>query len=256
MQGGHLKPLAILVSFAAVLFLVACQGQSAGTSTQGATSPSPTLATPTLTAPQPQEVTFSTKDEVKLAGTFYKGSSTTVVFSHMSDGSRAEWHDVPGLLAARGYSVLAFDFRGRGESEGSFEPSSAAEDLLAAVAYVEAAGAERWVLVGASMGAMASAKVAAVKPADAVVLVAGTTSWRGLTVTDDELAAIKSPMLVITSEGDRYLDGTLHLHDVAGGPKQKHIYDGGAHGTDLLEVFADDFRNRIINFITSNSPLS
>jgi hypothetical protein len=32
--------------------------------------------------------------------------TTAVIFPHMSDGSRAEWRDLPETLAARGYRTL------------------------------------------------------------------------------------------------------------------------------------------------------
>lgn len=254
-SGGKGKLRAGVILLVGCALLAACQPPAQESSGQAVTATTPTQQKEARVTPAPQEVTFSTSDDIQLSGTLYKGSSTAVVFSHMSHGSRADWRDVPELLAARGFSVLAFDFRGRGQSEGSFDPATAADDLLAAVAYMEAAGAEQLALAGASMGAMASAKVAALKPTKALVLVAGTTSWRGLTVSDDELTAIKSPLLVITSEHDLYAEGTLHLHDAAGGPKDKHIYEGAAHGTDLFDDYGEDLRSRIIDFIISNTTL-
>ena len=249
----RLKTLVFLLL--ATAGLAACGGPATPNVAQPtATSALPT-SSPTPFVPVAEEVTFSTEDGVKLAGTFYKGSSTAVVMSHMSGGSRADWRDVPELLAERGYTVLAFDFRGRGASEGGYDPPASNVDLLAAVDYVKSRGADRLVLAGASMGAMASAKVAAASQADAVVLVAGTTSWSGLEVLDTELAAIKAPLLVISSEGDGYIDGTLHFYDAAGGPKEKHIYQGAAHGTDLMDEYGEDFRERIISFMMANVPV-
>src|SRR5215204_815440 len=102
----------------------------------------PTVSTPspagtsTAAAVTPRPVTFATEDSVILSGTVYGQGATGVIFSHMSDGSRAEWRDLPEQLARLGYRTLAYDFRGRGESEGSFAPDKADTDLRAAVALM------------------------------------------------------------------------------------------------------------------------
>jgi alpha/beta superfamily hydrolase len=171
----------------------------------------------------------------------------------MSDGDRTDWRDLPAQMAGMGYMTLAFDFRGRGESQGSFEPISADQDLLAAIAFVHREGASKVVLAGASMGAMASAKATAVEDVAALLFLAGTTSWSGLTVTQEELQA-STPKLFISSEGDNYIGGTLQLYEWADPPKEKHIYPGSAHGTDLFNSHGDDLTRRITTFIATHAP--
>jgi pimeloyl-ACP methyl ester carboxylesterase len=237
-----------------LLLLTACGESPALFGPLAGTPTTAVPATPTAAAVTPRAVTFTTADGVTLSGTAYGQGATAVIFSHMSDGSRAEWRDLPEQLAARGYRTLAYDFRGRGESEGTFAPDKADTDLRAAVAFMRQKGATDLALVGASMGAMASAKVAATDPPAALVLLTGTTSWNGLTVSDAEMAAIVAPKLVISSEQDGYLAGTLHLYDAAAPPKEKHIYPGGAHGTQLFDVYGDDLTARIVGFVTTRAP--
>jgi alpha/beta superfamily hydrolase len=184
----------------------------------------------------------------------YGAGTTAVVFSHMSDGPRSEWRDLPEQLAARGYMTFAYDFRGRGTSGGEFSPPASPDDLRAAVAFVREQGATSVCLVGASMGSMASAKVAAAERPACLVFVAGTTSWNGLEVTDAEMAANDTPKLFISSDEDTYINETLHLYEAAAEPKEKHIYPGGAHGTNLFESQGEDFSNRIITFIENHAP--
>jgi len=191
---------------------------------------------------------------VNLSGTLYGSGSTAVVFSHMSDGDRSEWRDLPEKMARIGYMALAYDFRGRGKSEGSFSPPSAPQDVLAAVAFARREGAATIVLAGASMGAMASAKAAAVGKPAALVFLAGTTSWRGLTVSREELQS-SIPRLFISSEQDNYINGTLELYEWAAQPKEKYIYSGGAHGTELFDSHGDDLTRRTIDFIVRHAPV-
>ena len=211
--------------------------------------------TPT-TASVPAElrsVTFTSQDGITLSGTLHGSGTTAIIFSHMSDGDRTDWRDLPAQMAGMGYMTLAFDFRGRGESQGSFDPPSADKDLLAATAFARGEGASKVVLAGASMGAMASAKVAAVEEPAALLFLAGTTSWSGLTVTQGELQT-GTAKLFISSEGDNYIVGTLHLYEWANPPKEKHIYPGSAHGTDLFDTHGDDLTRRITAFVATHAP--
>jgi esterase/lipase len=230
-----------------LLLFAACGGPAAPIST----------ATPTTiqATPAPRSVTFTTEDGIELSGTLYGQGTEAVIFSHMSHGSRAEWRELPEKMASMGYMALAYDFRGRGESDGTFDPPASGKDLMAAVAFVRKEGAQKIALIGASMGAMASAKVAAVETAEAVICLAGGISWSGLEVSDQELAAITAPLLVITSEEDRFVKDTLHIYEAASGPKEKHLYPGSTHGTDLFDTHGEDLSQRLINFIRKNMPL-
>jgi alpha/beta superfamily hydrolase len=219
---------------------------------------SPVASVPAPTpqaAPEPRIVTFAAEDGVVLNGTLYGRGRTAVVLSHMSDGSQAEWAGFARVLAERGYMAFPFDFRGRGDSGGSFDPPAAPVDLRAAVAFARSEGAASVVLVGASMGAMASAKVAAVEKPTAVVMIAGTTSWSGLEVSDAELGAIAPPKLVISSERDEYISGTLHLYDASPEPREKYIYPGDLHGTELFREYGDDLTQRLLRFIEEHAPI-
>lgn len=231
-------------------------GVLGGCGTASPVSPTMTLppATPTTGPVEHREVTFKTEDNVTLSGTLYGTGTSAVVFSHMSDGPRSEWRDLPERLAERGYMTLAYDFRGRGTSGGEFSAAASPDDLRAAVAYVREQGARTVALVGASMGSMAAAKVAATDRPACLVFVAGTTSWNGLDVTDAEMAANDTPKLFISSEDDTYINETLHLYDAATPPKEKYLYPGGVHGTNLFETQGEDFSSRIMTFIESNAP--
>ena len=242
-----MRLLALLFATASFLLSGAC--------TDIAVPPTPSRAILDV-GPQSRDVGFTTEDGVELWGTLQGNSTTAIIFSHMSNGSRADWRDLPSTLSAKGYTTLAYDFRGRGASKGIFDPPSADKDLRAALSFVRRGGANKWALVGASMGSMASIKVAATEKPEALVVLAGTTLWSGLSVTDAETQAITSPKLFISSEQDNFIEGFTHLYEVAIDPKEKHIYPGGAHGADLFNREGGaDLTQRIIEFIEKNVPL-
>ena len=81
-------------------------------------------------------------------------SGTAVVVAHGfgASGSEARVTAVADALANRGHAVLTFDSRGHGASGG--EATLGDREALDVAAVVDASGADRVVLVGASMGAI------------------------------------------------------------------------------------------------------
>lgn len=59
-----------------------------------------------------------------------------------------------------GFTVLAFDFRGHGASEGREDFAALAMDLAPALAYLQGMGFERIVCMGSSMGGTACLETA------------------------------------------------------------------------------------------------
>ena len=213
---------------------------------------SPTAANPAAKE-GPRAVTFVSDDGITLSGTLYGSGTSAVIFSHMFPTDQASWAPIAKDLAGRGYLVLTYDFRGYGASQGTKDVSKIDHDLRAAVAFIRAQGATRLALVGASMGGMATAKVAAVEKPDAVVIMSAPQSFMGLAVSDDEVQAITAPKLFIGSEQDGASSTTLHMFDVAPGPKDKHVYPGSGHGTYIFNgEYGADLTQRIIQFIETN----
>lgn len=88
----------------------------------------------------------------------------TVLFLHGSGQTRQSWRNALPAAAKRGYRALALDMRGHGDSEwapdGMYGLTQFAEDLREVVNYI---GGQP-VLVGASLGGLASLLVAATSP--------------------------------------------------------------------------------------------
>jgi pimeloyl-ACP methyl ester carboxylesterase len=92
------------------------------------------------------------------------GSGVAILFVHSDAGTLHHWDHVRATIAPQ-HATAALDRRGHGGSEfpanGSFAPSDAAEDIQAAA---DAAGFERFVLVGHSGGALVALAFAHLHP--------------------------------------------------------------------------------------------
>ena len=127
-----------------------------------------------------EEVRFHTADRVPLSGWFIDspGARATVAIVHDGAGTRAD--ETQGLLqlqheyVRRGFHVLAFDLRGRGESPGGRDRLGGPElvDVIAAITYAARRAPELPVLLhGFGLGATLAveAAAAAASPVAAVV---------------------------------------------------------------------------------------
>jgi len=124
-----------------------------------------------------EEFTVVTGDGVRLHGWVIEGSRGDAVFvvMHGYTSCKADPRllQLAAALNARGFTVVMFDFRGHGESEGTttIGPLEAEYDVPAVLSYVESRypGA-RIVLQGYSMGAVAAIVAGAGAPGDIVVV--------------------------------------------------------------------------------------
>ena len=109
-----------------------------------------------------EDVTIETRDGLRLSGWWIPNGEKTVIPLH--GYTRSRWDEVymkPTIefLLKEGYSVLVFDFRAHGKSEGKFTTVGDREliDVISAIDWLEKnhpEKAERIGLVGFSMGAV------------------------------------------------------------------------------------------------------
>jgi alpha/beta superfamily hydrolase len=243
-----------------LLLLAAC---SSGTASQPAStstmSPTPTPGiTPTPTIPDVPSrlVHFLTSDHVQLAGQLYGHGKTIVICSHELHSTKVIWSlsGIAQRLATHGYQVLAYDFRGNGDSSGPYDLTKMDVDLRAAIAFARQQGATKIVLLGSSMGGTTTLKVAASEQVAAVITLSAPEA--SLTNVDAEVKAISAPKLFINSQNDDYAAETMHMYTLASPPKEIHMYPGGAHGTEIFYGdYGDDLTKRILNFVAHYAPV-
>jgi alpha-beta hydrolase superfamily lysophospholipase len=108
-----------------------------------------------------EDVRFRTMDGVRLAGWLmaHPQARGNVVFCHGHGRNRGHGAGLFGLLHEMGFNVLAFDFRGHGDSDGHTSTFGQREvqDVRAAVAYLQGRCPDRPLyLLGVSLGAAVS----------------------------------------------------------------------------------------------------
>jgi dienelactone hydrolase len=127
--------------------------------------------------------------------------------------------------------------------------------VLGAVAYLRDNGAERVVVGGASIGAMASLYAAEQSESnlDGVIWLAGIL--RGEYIFEQaDVAAIGCPILIMSGDQDRYgaADDARQLQGWATAPNQLLIVESELHGTDILQEggpHADELMQAMVSFV-------
>jgi len=208
-----------------------------------------------------KKITFTTEDGVVLSGRLYGAGEAGIVLAHMYPADQTSWHDTAERLAREGYLVLTFDFRGYGDSQGRKDIELIDRDVFAAVLTLADAGADRVLLVGASMGGTACLVAADRSQTLSRLRVTGVATlsapveFRGLSA-ESAVPRLAVPLLFIAAEKDAGADGAKTLKDLSGGAGDLRIVPGKDHGTALLEgAYADEVWDLLHGFIRDNLPL-
>jgi alpha-beta hydrolase superfamily lysophospholipase len=212
----------------------------------------PAIFTPTTT---PYElVTFITPDDATIEAKLYGSGDLVVIFSVMGNCIPG-WEDMAEQVAQNGMTALTYLWRGCREagSVDEDEIQKFVDDLRGAIAFVREQGAKKIILVGASLGGCASAKLTVESQADGLVVVASPaeiSQW-GFAVEAADVAS-DIPKLFITAKEDDTVpvEATQELFNLAAEPKEWTTYPGTAHGTDLFDTQSkDEFQQKILEFI-------
>ena len=180
-------------------------------------------------------MTISSVDGLGLSGRLFGEGRNAVVLAHMYPADQDSWRAFAGELAERGYLVLTFDFRGYGDSEGSKEIDKIDLDVEGALDFLEERRIQDVFLVGASMGATASLKVASRRSVSGVISLSGPVSFRGIDLRED-MDRIDEPKLFLASEGDSVAVQSLEILSAGTpDPKEAITLSGDAHGTDMFK---------------------
>ena len=256
----------LLVLAVFVLFLVACGGGGAEpTATSPGASPSPSGTKPSTeqspaqppggTQIKDEAVAFGTEDGITIRGHLYSVPGPTrrvVVFAHEYPKDQRAWQGFAHQLVAPGVAALTFDFRGYGETGGSKDAAKIDLDLDAAVRFLKSRDYPLVYVVGASMGGTAALKVAARQDLAGVVSVSAPTNFMGLDARQD-VASVSERKLFIASRGDGDAPAAVTFFmQSAPDPKQSQLFDGSAHGSELLQgASAGAFERLVIDFVSN-----
>lgn len=206
-------------------------------------------------------VSFPADGGVVLRGVVYGQGRTAVLLSNMGDNDPGPWQRFAPLLAARGYRVLSYSFRYA--PTAPFNATAAGDtvrDASAAIAYLRSTGADRIVLIGASLGGMASAKASTSTAVAGLIVLSSPAELTGygLVVTSGDLGSA-APKLFVAIDADPAVPpaATRALYDLAAPPKQWRTFPGTAHGVRSFEASnGAEIRAALVDFVTSETPAS
>lgn len=223
-----------------------------------------------------EEVWFKTADGVKLYGWLFRSQTepahASVIYFHGNGGNLSYCDWVGAQLAARGFDVLVFDYRGYGRSEGDpvgerelYADADAAYDFLTKERGVSPRSV---VLYGQSLGTAAAIDLASRRECGALVAESGLSSaadmagaimpWlprfvRGLAKNKldsvSKMARVSCPVLVVHGGRDELIPAEQgrRLFDAAREPKQLRIIEGAGHN-DLSAVGGAQYIDSLADF--------
>jgi dipeptidyl aminopeptidase/acylaminoacyl peptidase len=236
--------------------------------------------------PQAMDVVFTTGDGITLRGWYVPSENgAVVILAHGYAGNHRMLLPEAALLAAHGYGVLLFDFRGHGESGDGLVTIGDRErrDLEAAVDFVAArpdADPDRIGAIGFSMGGATLAQVAAQDSRLRAVVIEAAfasldatiryrsrylgplTQWpslwavrrAGVDVDDvtpvaDLCAISPRPVLLIYGERDSDVPpGTAQaMYEAACEPVEQWMVVGARH-QNYMEVAPQEYAARLLGF--------
>jgi pimeloyl-ACP methyl ester carboxylesterase len=236
---------AVLLTLA---FLVGCSQNDAG-KPPAASVPEPLVeSTPSLEK-SVKEVRLETADGLSLRGNLFGQGDTAVILAHMFPADQKSWSEFAKELVDEGdYTVLTFNFRGYGLSEGTKDIAKIDQDMQAALEFMESK-ADQVFLIGASMGGTAALKVASQMRVAGVATLSAPNEFRGLSATAG-LDSIEGAKLFIAARQDGDAPATVRFfYNSVGEPREMELVEGGAHGTDLLVDPPDIVRRLLKNWL-------
>jgi len=224
---------------------------------------------------KPREVFFPSVDGTRLHGWVFDAapSSPLVIWFHGNAGNLSERAPAASEMAARGTTVLLFDYRGFGRST-DVKPSeaSATEDSIAAYDFAvkDLQAKQRCVILwGESIGGPFAAYVATKRPAAALVMENSFPSLRRIGDTMypvplgifalgdlDTLRWINEsrlPTLVMHGRKDQVIPFSLgkELYDGITGQKDFFVSDRAGH-SEIPSIEGDRFYDAVLHFIGSH----
>jgi pimeloyl-ACP methyl ester carboxylesterase len=203
-----------------------------------------------------QHISFPTEDGALIYADVYGTGDRGVVLAHGGRFRKESWKPQAEQLARAGFHVLAFDFRGFGQSHGPGDKDMFTApmylDVLAAVRYLRENGAKTVAVMGGSFGGAAAADASsASQPGEINRLILLAAEGNG------PAEKIKSPLLEIVARDDASEDGPRlprirAWFDKAPQPKELIVLEGSAHAQFLFQTEqADRVMKEVLRFLSA-----
>ena len=235
--------LAAMLGAAAVSACGAAGQNQAGATAKPSSVSAPSLEACVLPAYHAREVAFPVGSE-QIVGAEFGSGSVGIVMSHEYRADLCGWAPYAAHLASLGYRALAFDFG-----------TDLVQDVIRAATQIHKDGADKVILMGASMGGTASlvAAQSSTLPIAAVASLSGPAQFQGM----DAMTAVtklQMPVLFLAGQQDVSFaqDARTLYAACASSKKQLHVYQGNDHGTQLLQFsVAQQVQAQLDSFVSS-----
>lgn len=190
----------------------------------------------------PRDIELKTEDGLKIAGVMNGNSTeTAIIFLHMLNGKKEDWNELNKWISEKGYTTLAIDFRGHGESDGKADDfSNMILDVKAAKKYLKDKGYENIYIVGGSIGANVGFRYAASdSEIKKVILFSPGENYKGVTVMD-VIDDYKGELYTLSSQvlEEEFAFATKMKDRYKGEKKLRVINIDLGHGTKMVEKFS------------------
>lgn len=235
-----------------ILVVAACGGTASTPTTDSVSTTAPptttaTTTTTTVATAGPVDTTF-VAGGLTLEATMWQGGTTWVVLGHARPGDKEGWVPLAEALHDAGFSVLTYNNRGYGDSEGSREPFALDADAGQAIQFAYDHGASEVVYGGASMNGANAMKLASVFTFRAVIVLSGVPSFPSAIDAIGALYEVDEPILFIAAEDDpgAVADLDSFLDRASGG--EWIVLEQGGHGTDMLTA-QPDLAQQIVDWL-------
>jgi abhydrolase domain-containing protein 17 len=215
----------------------------------------------------PDVLKLKTEDGENISALYLQNPSSefTVLYSHGNAEDIGGLREILELYRSRGYSILAYDYRGYGTSEGKPSKKKAYKDIRAAYRYLtetEKVPPEKIILHGRSLGAAVAIDLAAEKRVAGVISESAfVTAFRAMTVVPvfpfdkfrniDKIKRISCPVLFIHGYDDRVIPiwHSQKLYNRAEPPKSRLYVEGAGHD-DVIWVGSEKYWSAIDAFVS------
>lgn len=218
---------------------------------------------------QPEDVTFTTSDGVRLHGWWFRGGNRVMVWCHGNAGNITERAPMAAEFARRGVSTLVFDWRGYGKSEGHPSESRLFRDALAAYDFAHTR-TDEIAVYGESLGGPFAAFLATQRRVRCVVIentfpslrAIGNALYRPLPLgwfapfalsTTDWLNKAGVPVLVMHGKRDAVIPFELgmQLYNELRVPKQLLTSETSGH-CEMVNAEPQKYYDTVVRFVNDN----
>lgn len=197
-----------------------------------------------------EQVNLTTADGINIVGSYVVSPNqgkTVVLLLHQLRRDKSIWNTLVQKLGARGFSSLAIDFRGHGQSGGgSWEDfgneqfKSMGTDVEEAAKYLRGKYPTLNIaVVGTSIGANLALNYAANNNVSSLTLLSPGLDYKGIT-TEEAAGGFSKPLFMAASRDDPNpsLDAVQRIAELATTPESQLrivTYDDAGHGVNMFQ---------------------